>query len=117
MERKELQVYIDEIVENINKTLVSKGKEYQKGENVFSNFETNADDLGLTRYQVWAIYFNKHVRSILNSIKTNPNNPNNSNLSEELEGRLMDAIVYLTLMYGMINQEKPKEQLYYSNHT
>ena len=42
-----------------------------------------------------------------------------SNLSEELEGRLMDAIVYLTLMYGMINQEKPnsEKQSYYSNHT
>ena len=106
MTKKELQVHIDKIVENINLTLLSKGKEYQKGENVFSNFESNADDLGLTRYQIWSIYFNKHVRSILNAIKNNPQNPDNPDLSEKLDGRVMDANVYLVLIYGMINQQK-----------
>ena len=38
MNKTELQVHINKIVENINSTLLSKGKEYQKGENVFSNF-------------------------------------------------------------------------------
>ena len=106
MNKTELQVHINAIVENINSTLLSKGKEYQKGENVFSNFETNADDLGLTRYQIWSIYFNKHVKSILNAIKDNPLEPEESNtLSESLNGRIIDAVAYLTLLYGMVNQQ------------
>jgi len=106
MNREELLEHITKLNNHITEMLASKGPEYQSGENVFSNFENNARDLGLSRYQIWSIYFNKHVKSILNAIKDNPLEPEESNtLSESLNGRIIDAVAYLTLLYGMVNQQ------------
>ena len=106
MTRDKLQENIEQLTEKVIQMLAAKGPEYQHGENVFSNFETNADDLGLTRYQIWSVYFSKHVKSIINAIKNNPNNPGKAKLSEEYQGRIIDAIAYLHLLNAMIEQEK-----------
>lgn len=96
---------VDELLKESTDVFSKKSVEYQKGENVFSNFEENAKDIGLSKYQVWSIYFNKHIRSILNAIKSNPNNPD-ENLVEPLKSRIIDIIVYLLLLYGMLNDKK-----------
>ncbi len=85
----------------VSRTLESKGVEYQKMDNVLSNFENNASDLGLTPYQIWSVYFSKHTKSIINAIKKNPNNPEDKTLSEPFEGRIIDAIAYLLLLNAM----------------
>jgi hypothetical protein len=105
MDRKEFDILRQELVEEVNKTLSAKGVEYQKNENVLSNFETNAQDLGLSPFQIWSIYFTKHTKSIINAIKNKPENPSDPKLSEPLEGRIIDAIAYLTLLYAMINKK------------
>jgi hypothetical protein len=106
MTRDKLQENIEQLTEKVTKILASKGPEYQHGENVFSNFETNADDLGLTRYQIWSVYFSKHVKSIINAIKNNPNDPSGKKLSEDYQGRIIDAIAYLHLLNAMIEEKK-----------
>jgi hypothetical protein len=108
MNREELQKCMDELFVVTSKMLASKGPEYQRGEDVFSNFKTNADDLGLTPYQIWSVYFTKHTKSILNAIKNKPENPNEQDLSESFEGRIIDAVAYLNLLYAMVQKHKGK---------
>jgi hypothetical protein len=108
MTRDKLQENIEQLTEKVTQMLAAKGPEYQHGENVFSNFETNANDLGLSRYQIWSVYFSKHVKSIINAIKNNPDNPGKAKLSEEYQGRIVDAIAYLHLLNAMIEEEKSK---------
>lgn len=101
MNRNQFEIYNNELLEKVIDVLSSKGIEYQKDENVLSNFENNASDLGLTPYQIWAVYFTKHTKSIINAIKKNPENPVDDSLSEPFEGRIIDAIAYLLLLNSM----------------
>lgn len=101
MDRNQFEIHNNEILQKVLDTLSSKGIEYQKGENVLSNFENNATDLGLTPYQIWSVYFTKHTKSIINAIKKNPDNPEDKSLSEPFESRIIDAIAYLLLLNAM----------------
>jgi hypothetical protein len=101
MDRQEFNKQSLILLMKVSKTLESKGVEYQKLDNVLSNFENNATDLGLTPYQIWSVYFSKHTKSIINAIKKNPDNPEDKSLSEPFEGRIIDAIAYLLLLNAM----------------
>jgi hypothetical protein len=105
MERYKFNNEIGFIMNKVSKVLESKGNEYQADLDVFSNFKTNAEKLGMSPYQIWAIYFNKHVESINNAIKKSPNNPDAQELAEPFEGRIVDAIAYLLLLNGMTKQK------------
>ena len=106
MQRRQFEEVSDELYEMVIETLLRKGVEYQKDNNVFSNFEENAKDLGLSKYQIWNIYFNKHIKSISNAIKTNPEDPTAKEMPEKLQGRIVDAVAYLLLLNGMISEAK-----------
>ena len=106
MQRRQFEEISDELYEMVIETLLRKGVEYQKDNNVFSNFEENAKDLDLSKYQIWNIYFNKHIKSISNAIKTNPEDPTAKEMPEKLQGRIVDAVAYLLLLNGMISEAK-----------
>lgn len=80
-----------------------KGKAYSGDGDVLANFKRNAERLGLSRFQVWAVYFNKHIDAINNAIAQNPITP--VDRSEGLGGRLLDARVYLGLLECLLNEE------------
>ena len=82
----------------------SKGNAYAGSVDVLDNFKRNAIALGLTPYQIWAVYFNKHIDSINNAIKANPASP--KDMSEGLEGRIVDARTYLGLLFCLLEEEK-----------
>lgn len=88
-------------MDKVHDILNNKGVEYRTNEDVFSNFVSLGKQLGLSEYQIWNVYFTKHITSINNAIKNNPTNPDNESLKEPLEGRIIDAIAYLCLLYGM----------------
>src|SRR5438094_1418044 len=81
-----------------------KGPDYAGTTNALSNFKRNAEQLGLTKYQVWAIYFNKHIDAIMMSIKRCPSQPQVE--SEPLTERIRDAINYLALLLCLLEEEK-----------
>ena len=83
-------------------------KEYaQDLENVFGNFERIANLQGLSREQVLLTYFLKHVDGIMSFIK------GHKMQREDIRGRLTDAIVYLTLLWGMVEEDEENgEQIY-----
>lgn len=85
--------------------LLSKGKAYSGEDDVLSNFKLNAERLNLTKYQVWAIYFNKHIDSILNAIKVSPASPVDE--SEGLSGRITDVINYAVILQALLIEDIP----------
>jgi len=78
----------------------TKGKEYSNSESRFANFDRAAAELGLTNIQVAWVYVKKHLDGIASFCRTG------KELSEPIEGRIVDAIVYLTLIAGMIEEDK-----------
>lgn len=97
-----------EILEKVQELLTKKGKSYQTNEDVLSNFKELSYLLGMSKYQVWSIYFYKHIFSLINSIKENPQNPASLDEIESLESRITDLIAYLLLFNAMIKENTNK---------
>ena len=85
------------------KLLFAKGKDYAGDKDALANFKQVASMLGLTPFQVWGVYFLKHVMSVTNSIIANPQNPQVE--SEPLEERITDAINYLVLFEALLKEK------------
>lgn len=94
----------DELLAECKNILKVKGADYSSDTDVHANFIRNATRLGLTKYQVWALYFNKHVDAINNSIKRNAVSPQVE--SEPLRGRIVDCINYLIRFDSMLEEDK-----------
>ena len=80
-------------------------KEYaQDLENVFGNFERIANLQGLSREQVLLTYFLKHADGIMSFIN------GHKMQREDIRGRITDALVYLCLLWGMIDESEQKNK-------
>lgn len=89
--------------QEIVKLTNSKGKDYASDADRLSNFKDLAEQLGMTPYQIWGVYANKHWLAINAFIR------NNGQLeSEPIESRVHDIIVYSFLLLGLI-QDQNKE--------
>jgi len=82
------------------KIMKSKGIAYSGRKDKFGNFKRIAKNLGLTPYQVWYVYFAKHLDSLNAWLREEYQD------SEPIEGRIKDLINYLLLLGGMIEEEK-----------
>jgi hypothetical protein len=95
---------LKKMVEEEEKTMVSKGREYTVGsDDKLANFKDVAKNTGLTPMQVWAVYFLKHIASICNYVKDGREASN-----EPIQGRIMDARNYLALLRGLIEEYKER---------
>lgn len=91
--------------------LRSKGEDYAgKDADPNRNFAAVADALGLTPYQVWAVYFQKQTIALINAIKANPANP--ATKGEPIRERLIDIINYAGILESMIEPAPPAELEY-----
>lgn len=93
----------DKVFEECRKTFEIKGEAYANNQDALSNFKRNAERLGMTPFQIWAVYFNKHVDSVNNAIQLNPASPEDK--SEGLHSRVIDLINYAMLL-ECLNLEK-----------
>jgi hypothetical protein len=105
MTKTEFENLIDEQFAEILRLTKSKGEEYSRSDDQLANFKRGAADLGLLPEQIWAVYFSKHIDSIKSYVK-NLTNPNAPKLSEPIEGRIDDAILYLLLLKGLIRDKE-----------
>lgn len=88
-------------MDEVSKLSATKGKDYASEEDRLSNFKVNAERTGLTPYQVWSVYANKHWDAVMAFIR------NNGQLeSEPIESRIYDLITYLILLSGLIEDAK-----------
>ena len=80
-------------------------KEYARNPgNVFGNFERVADFAGVTVNQAIYTYLIKHIDGIGAHID------GHKSQREDVEGRVIDAIVYLCLLYGRFHQQKKEKE-------
>lgn len=84
----------------------TKGKEYTQGDRL-DNFKRLAKETGVSPKLILWVYLKKHIDSIANYIKKE-NAGTLEELSEPIEGRIMDARVYLSLLRGLIVEQKEK---------
>ncbi len=93
----------------------TKNKSYAGQGDTLANFKRNAEALGLTKYQIWLVYFNKHIDSVNNAIKDNPSNPVDA--SESLTGRIIDIIVYSAILYCLLYEDNENGKSADTNRT
>ena len=100
MTHEEFDKYQNKLLNKVVGIGATKGKEYSNSESRFANFDRAAAELGLTNIQVAWVYVKKHLDGIASFCRTE------KELSEPIEGRIVDAIVYLTLIAGMIAEKE-----------
>lgn len=102
MKRDDFNKLRDSVYKDIVAINETKGKDYSGDEDALSNFKRAAERLGMTPLQVWGVYASKHWAAIESFIK------NGAVESEPIEGRIDDAILYLFLLRGLLEEEKCK---------
>lgn len=91
-----LQLLADQLT-TLQKLTASKGVEYARSDDdQLANFKRHGVELGLPPLKVLAIFLNKHLDAVKSYIKTG------EVLSEPIESRIDDAILYLILLKAMI---------------
>jgi dsRNA-specific ribonuclease len=90
-----------------------KGVEYSGKEDKFANFKKEAAKLDVFPEMICHIYLCKHLDSIDNFIKRYIHGEKiteiEETLSEPITGRFVDAINYLTILKGMIDETRNEE--------
>lgn len=102
---QEFDRYQKDLIEQVIVMRDTKGKEYANSESRFANFDRLSIQLDLKSYQIGWVYLTKHLDSIASYCK-------NGEIysTESIQGRIVDAITYLTLIGGMILEEAIKEE-------
>ena len=96
-----MSVLADRIFEECRNLLAAGQMEYAQGdENALDNFERQAKALGLSREHVLLVYLNKHMDGISSWAR------GHQSQREDVTGRINDAITYLCLLRGMIEDSR-----------
>jgi len=102
MRNVDFYLLIQKVLEECIETMKGKGDAYAgQGQDKFANFNRLASKLGLNRTKIWMVYFQKHMDAIDSFLRGEYNDP------EPIEGRIKDAVNYLLLLYGMIQETNP----------
>jgi hypothetical protein len=90
----------DEALNKCAEVLTNKGRDYAVGStDRLHNFKTAAEFLGLRPIQTWSVYAYKHMAAIFAYVKNGGQHE-----SEPIEGRIVDLINYLLLLYKMVKE-------------
>lgn len=106
MTKAELGKWMQRTFEECQKLREQGQAEYaRKDENCFANFERTAEYLKLDRERILMVFLMKHMDGIAAYV--------NGHVSqrENIRGRIGDAITYLCLLRGMIEQKESNEQV------
>jgi len=96
MTQENLRILIDDIMQKVQGMRAAGQKEYARKEsNAFANFERIANSLNNSREEVLMVYLLKHIDGIISWVE------GHKSQRESVKGRIIDAITYLCLLYGM----------------
>jgi hypothetical protein len=99
MTHEEFDNFQDGLLAEVVAMKSTKGREYANSENRFANFNRLALSLDLTNIQVAWVYTAKHLDAIASYCRLG-----RTQSIEPIRGRIVDAITYLTLITGMIEE-------------
>jgi len=84
-----------------------KAAEYSEDGDALSNFRRNGEDMGLPMEVVWRVYAGKHWDALSQHVRDIGNGTRRV-LSEPIESRIDDLIVYLCLFKAMLRERDAK---------
>ena len=100
MKHADMLKLLSAIFEQVELIHTEGQKEYAMNEdNVFANFERVSEQTGIDREMVLWVYLMKHIDGIASYLK------GHRSQREAVQGRLTDAIVYLCILWGMIEED------------
>lgn len=108
MDRNFATIKTELLLDDAIKLMSSKGNEYASTDDVLKNFKDIAQLLGLSVYEVWAVYFNKHTMLLNNLIQRYKSDLPNAQLTEGIYSRVLDIINYAVLLYLLYNEDQLK---------
>ncbi len=97
----EFETYANAVMAGVHNCIATKGKEYANSEERFANFNRLSVRLNISNTQVGLVYLTKHMDAIESYIAKK-----RTYSTETIQGRIIDAIAYLTLIGGMIAEEE-----------
>jgi hypothetical protein len=100
MNRTEFGKMRDAAYAQVVKLNDSKGHDYSGDDDALANFKEQAKDADVTPEKVWMIFFGKHLSAIKTYVREWQVQ------SEPIEGRILDAILYLFLLLGLVEEKK-----------
>lgn len=104
--RKDVAELMDLVFKECQLTREAGQKEYaHDDQNALANFERTGAEMEIPREKVWYIFAKKHWDGIIAHIK------GHKSQREDVRGRLKDLIVYLILLWAMINDEEEQHLL------
>jgi hypothetical protein len=98
MNTREFNDLFHETVNNLGVLSSTKGIEYAGDVDRLSNFKRLGKELDMDPERVLWVYLTKHLDAIRSYLRAN------CTLSEPIEGRIDDAILYLILLKGLIQE-------------
>ena len=105
MNQLEMRNLMELIFKKINKTRKAGQEEYaREKKNAFANFERVGSNLNIDRKKVLLVYLLKHIDGISAYVD------GHESQREDVRGRITDVIVYLCLLWGMIEEFEHKEK-------
>lgn len=102
MTAEQFNVIVDAKLEDCRSEMVVKNADYAAPEDgdFLRNFYDTAKRTGTTPYQAWLVHFEKHIIAIERFCKSGGLS------SEPIHGRTKDAINYILLLEGLIEESK-----------
>ena len=101
MKTTHFNAYFDYMINQIKETRDDGQQEYARTEdNVFANFDRVSDCLKMPREKALMVYLLKHMDGISSYIE------GHKSQREDVSGRIKDSIVYLLLLWAMVDGEK-----------
>ena len=104
MNKKHYDEFAKYMVSEIQQTRDAGQKEYATKDNVFADFMQTAELTGTSPVAVAYTFLNKHIRGIGAWIR------GHDSQREHVTGRIKDAIVYLQLIWAMIEEDESTDE-------
>lgn len=109
MNTSDFQRVVDDTFARLTELSNTKGQEYAGSEDRLANFKRLGAELNLDPRHVLWVYATKHLDSIRTYLRE-VNAPVQRTLSEPIDGRIDDAILYFILLKGLIYEARLQER-------
>ncbi|MBT7091356.1 MAG: hypothetical protein HN932_12875 [Candidatus Marinimicrobia bacterium] len=102
MEQAKFEKFMEDVIFPQLRAVRKDGQnEYTMSDDHFDNFNRMSNDVDIAPRKVLWIFFKKHLDGISNFLR------GRTSQREDVRGRIKDAIMYLMLLWGSIEDEKP----------
>jgi hypothetical protein len=107
--RADVAELMEKVFKECQATREAGQKEYaHDDQNALANFERTGAELEIRREKVWYIFAKKHWDGVLAHIR------GHHSQREDVRGRIKDLIVYLILLWAMIDDDEMDREVFNS---